>query len=184
MGFCAKLDAEASSSSYSLLKTDYKFVLWDWNGAYGILKPLTSAWRKVLCRDAFRASQLFGLLLPGFSAATLTGRRAVGIPAGFHRTSGCRHWLYPSRSRRSKDRRSPAARCPWLSTPRRTAQRGEIRINLKSDMLILTPALPLFAQPLEKPLKREGGLGWGEAVGKMKVEVVDYAQRREAGSKA
>lgn len=100
-------------------------------------------------------------------------RRAVGIPTGFHWTSGRRRWLYPSLSRRSKGQCSPAACCPWLSTPRRTTQRREIRINLKSDMLILTPVLPLFTRPTEKSCSRlwrgRVGSGWVRLWAKWKV---------------
>lgn len=40
---------------------------------------------------------------------------------------------------------TPTGTSPCLSTPRPAAHREEIRINLRSDMLILTPPLPPFA---------------------------------------
>lgn len=39
---------------------------------------------------------------------------------------------------------TPTGTSPCLSTPRPAAHREEIRINLRSDMLILTPPLPPF----------------------------------------
>ncbi len=66
-----------------------------------------------------------------------------GFPAGFHRTSRLRRWHYPLRAGDPRPEH-PHWYFPCLSTPRPAAHREEIRINLRSNMLILTPPLPPF----------------------------------------